>query len=305
MDEGVLASEDAGENWRQLWPRKYDPAVSGHFWRLAVWNNGGADRILSTSSPWDKPADQTILSEDGGRTFTTTRQGFPGKRPTLNTMWGQGYLRALTPDPNNPMVVYAGMDGDPTPGSENSGGGIFKSIDGGKEWEALKNQPPSRRMFFGLVVDPTDSRRLYWGTCGADGGLYRSEDSGETWARVFDKETWIFNVLVAADGTIYCPGKNLWRSTDHGRTWVALTKTTDESQIVGIAIDPTNTGTIWTSSTTWGEEAIGSVRKTTDGGITWTDITGDLAYRKPLVLRFNPATRELWAAGVGLFKLKQ
>jgi hypothetical protein len=33
--------------------------------------------------------------------------------------------------------------------------------------------------------------------------------------------------------------------------------------------------------------------------------SGDLPYRKPLVLRFNPATNELWAGGVTLFKLKQ
>ena len=42
-----------------------------------------------------------------------------------------------------------------------------------------------------------------------------------------------------------------------------------------------------------------------NGGKTWQDITGDRPYCKPLILRFNPATRELWAGGVGLFKLKQ
>jgi photosystem II stability/assembly factor-like uncharacterized protein len=122
---------------------------------------------------------------------------------------------------------------------------------------------------------------------------------------VLDKETWVFKVLVTADGTLYCPGKNLWRSTDQGRTWKQLTQSNDGAQIVGLEVDPTNPKTVWTSSVTWGEDAIGSVRKTVDGGATWTDITGDLPYRKPLVLRFNPATRELWAAGVGLFRIKQ
>jgi photosystem II stability/assembly factor-like uncharacterized protein len=302
MDEGVLASDDAGANWRQLWPRKYDATISGHFWRLGVTNVGGTDRILSTGSPWDKPGDLTVTSDDGGKSFAVNKTGFPEKRPTANTMWGQGYLRALAPDPNNPQIVYAGIDGNPAPDKSNPGGGIFKSTDGGKTWAALPNQPTSRRMFFALAVDPSNSKRLYWGTCGPDGGLYRSDDSGSTWTRVFDKETWVFNVLVTRDGTIYCPGNNLWRSTDQGKTWVSLTKKTDGSQIVGLAVDPANEKTVWISSVTWGEDAIGGVQKTTDGGATWTDITGDLPYRKPLVLRFNPATRELWAAGGGVKK---
>ena len=49
----------------------------------------------------------------------------------------------------------------------------------------------------------------------------------------------------------------------------------------------------------------GGVYKTTDGGASWQNITGDLPYVKPLVLRFNSTTNELWAAGVGLFKIKQ
>lgn len=302
MDEGVLTSEDNGAHWRQLWPRKYDTTISGHHWRVAVWNRGATDRILSTCSPWDASPDGVVVSDDGGKTFTKLTAGFPAKRPTANTMWGQGYLRALAPDPNNPNIVYAGMDGDPS--ADNSGGGLFKSEDGGLHWRALPNQPPSRRMFFGLAVDPTDSRRLYWGACGENGGLYRSDASGATWTRVFSQETWVFNLLVTPSGVVYCPGKNLWRSQDHGRTWTQLTHDGD-GQIVGLEVDPRDAKTLWISSVTWGEAAHGSVRKTTDGGVTWTDITGDLPYRKPLVLRFNPLTHDLWAGGVGLFKLPQ
>lgn len=302
MDEGVLTSADDGAHWRQLWPRAYDRNLSGHDWRLAVWNQGATDRILSACSPWDAPSDRVVVSEDGGKTFTVVSQGLPEKRPTANTMWGQGYLRALAPDPNHPNIVYAGIDGDPSPG--NSGGGIFKSEDGGLHWKALPNQPPSRRMFFALAVDPTDSRRLYWGTCGTDGGLYRSEDAGASWKRVFKQETWVFNVLVTRSGTVYCPGKNLWRSDDHGQTWAQLTQNGD-GQIVGLETDPRDEKTLWMSSVTWDESAHGGVRKTADGGVTWTDITEGLPYRKPLILRFNPATNELWAGGVGLFKLKQ
>jgi photosystem II stability/assembly factor-like uncharacterized protein len=159
-------------------------------------------------------------------------------------------------------------------------------------------------MFFGLAVDPTDSRRIYWGACGEGGGLWRSEDGGESWQRVFQNEQWVFNVLVAADGTVYCPGINLWRSTDHGQAWKRLTKSS-EGQIVGLEIDPRDPKTLWYSTIKHGGTAWGHIMKTTDGGSTWQDITGDIGYRKPMVLRFNPATSELWAGGVGLFRTKQ
>jgi len=304
MDEGVLMSDDNGNQWQALWPLRHTDGLSGHYWRLAITDNGGADRILSTSSPWEtKFNNQVVLSEDGGKTFAAQKQGLPDYLPTRNTMWGRAYARALAADPKNPDVVYLGIDGDADEGK--TGGGIFKSKDGGKTWAQLPNQPPSRRMFFGLAVDPTDSNRLYWGACGDSGGLYRSDDAGASWKLVFKNDRWIFNVLVTADGTIYCPGKQLWRSTDHGQTWKALTSFKTDGAIVGLEVRPDDPKTIWLAMTTWHSGADGGVYKTIDGGETWQDITGDLPYRKPLILRFNPATSELWAGGVGLYRIKQ
>ena len=47
------------------------------------------------------------------------------------------------------------------------------------------------------------------------------------------------------------------------------------------------------------------VYETTDGCKTWHSITGDIGYRKPIVLRYNATTKELWAAGPAAFKLKR
>jgi hypothetical protein len=74
---------------------------------------------------------------------------------------------------------------------------------------------------------------------------------------------------------------------------------------VGLEVDPRDENTLWISRVTWGAQAAGGVYKTSDGGATWQEITGDLPYCKPTILRFQPATRELWAGGVGLFKIKQ
>ena len=89
----------------------------------------------------------------------------------------------------------------------------------------------------------------------------------------------------------------MWRSTDQGKTWTQLTHFTDGVTTVGLETDPRDPKTLWISRTVWGDDAIGGVYKTSDGGTTWKDITGNLPYRKPICLRFNPATNELWAAG--------
>lgn len=306
MDEGSFVSEDGGKVWRQLFPLKYDEHLSGHHWRLHVLPKGGTERILATVFPWSGDPNAVLISEDGGKSFAASAAGLPTYIPKANCMWGQGYARALAADPNDPNVLYLGIDGDPEPAQNRAGGGLFRSTDGGRTWRQLPNQPGSRRVFFGLAVDPTASRRIFWAACGAGGGVYRSEDAGETWEHVFRNEAWVFNLAISPAGVIYCGSQNLWRSSDHGKTWRPASKFGSGSAVItGIEIDPRDENRIWISRVTWGESAQGGIYRTTDAGKTWEEITGDIGYRKPLVLRFNPATHELWAGGVGLFKTPQ
>ncbi|MEO5712852.1 MAG: hypothetical protein ABIT37_05130 [Luteolibacter sp.] len=303
MDEGTLMSEDNGETWKQLWPMKHTTELSGHNWRIAVNSIAGTDRIIATASPWDKFPNRVVVSDDAGKSYKIASAGLPDYIPTANTMWGRGYARALAVDPSNPRIVYLGIDGDPADG--NSGGGVFKSEDGGHQWKQLANQPGSRRMYYGLAIDPTNTQRIYWGGFGAKGGVYRSEDGGGTWQSVFTNDPFLFNVMTTADGTVYASGKNLWRSVDKGRTWNEVSHFKNDRSVVGVEVHPTDPNTIWISSTVWSGDAEGGIYKTTDGGVTWNEITGDIPFVRALVLRFNPNTNELWAGGVGLFKLKQ
>ena len=195
---------------------------------------------------------------------------------------------------------------DGAPDTKKNGGGIFKSVDGGVTWNQLPNQPPKRRVFNGLAIDPTDSNRLYWAVGGAGAGLYSSDDGGQSWQRVFGKDGWIFNVMVTNDGTVYCPGTDLWRSADQGKSWKKLTQfKKDGCVIVGMAEDPENPQRIWIARTNWGNAANGGIYRTEDGGQTWQDITGNLPVCRQLVLRYNPVTRELWTGFPAMHKLQQ
>jgi len=301
MDEGVFVSDESPSGWKQLFPLQWSKEASGHQWRIQVWDGG--NQILTAGSPWDTSLNLAFRSLDGGRSFIRVKDGLPSYLPTANTMWGRGYPRALASDPSNPYTVYLGIDGDADKNGD--GGGVFKSVDGGWHWSQLKHQPGSRRMFYGIAVDPTDPKRLFWGTCGPGGGLYRSEDGGENWKQVLTKEDWVFNLTIGQDGTVYCPGKELWVSRDHGNSWDQASHFGDGVQIMNVELDPANSKRWWLSRTTWDATTIGGVYETTNGGKTWRSILGDLPSGRPLVLRYNAATKELWAAGPGLFLLKR
>ena len=312
MDEGLLVSDNDGGEWRQLLPLKYTDHLSGHMWQVRLTKKGDKTRIVVTASPWqgngqpNNPiyANAVHVSEDGGKTFIAST-GLPGYVPQVNCMWGRSYPRALAVDPKNSDNLYLAMDGDPESATR-TGGGVFRSTDGAKSWTQCTGLPTGRRMFYGLVVDPTDSKRIFWGTGGSDGGIWRSEDAGSSWQQV-KVGAWCWNLETTASGTVLAGlGNNLWRSVDHGGTWQQISAFAGADQaVVGIAVDPADEQRMWLSRVTWSTSPVGGVQRATDGGKTWQDITGDLPYRHPLVLRYNATTHDLWAAGVGFFKLRQ
>jgi photosystem II stability/assembly factor-like uncharacterized protein len=310
MDEGLLESDDHGGSWRQLLPLKWDDNVSGHFWRVSAAAVDGAMRLVTTSSPWKSFNDPTcanrvFISSDAGKAFTMSVAGLPDYVPNVNCAWGRSMPRALAQDPGDPAILYLGMDGDPEPARHLPGGGIFRSADGGRTWVRCPGQPGGLRMYYGLAVDPTDSKRLFWSCCGTGGGVWRSEDSGATWAHVSSDEPWCFNLAIAPSGMILAGGLDLHVSRDHGTSWTKLTAFSGEATVIGIAIDPADEKRLWISRTSWDSSTKGGIYRTLDGGKVWEEITGDIPFRKPQLLRYDAARHELWAGGVGLFKLAQ
>lgn len=294
MDSGLYVRDEAA-GWRQIFPRRWAKENSGHGWRVQVWDDG--KQILLSGSPWDYLKNLTWRTLNGGDEMIRVEAGLPERIPATDTMWSRGYPRALASHPSNPYTVYLGIDGEPD-------GGIFKSTDGGWHWARLANQPPSKRMFYGLIVDPQDPKRLFWGTCGERGGIFRSEDGGESWRQVFRGDTWIFNLHAVGDGTLMAGGGRLWMSRDRGITWSA-SGPEGPGNVVGLESDPANPRRLWFSRVVWDTAASGGVFESTDAGATWREITGDLPNRKPLVLRYDPTRKELWAVGPGAFRLKR
>ncbi|MBM4038231.1 MAG: hypothetical protein FJ290_06915 [Planctomycetes bacterium] len=99
------------------------------------------------------------------------------------------------------------------------------------------------------------------------------------------------------DGVIYLGGDvaGAYKTEDKGKHWRFINRGLADYAVYALAASKASPDTLYAGT-------VSGLCKSTDGGATWRDITSDLPYVKPLLLRFNPATGDLWAGGVGLFK---
>lgn len=145
-------------------------------------------------------------------------------------------------DAAHPDTVYAALYARRrTPWSfagNSESGGIFRSDDGGATWKKLAAGLPPRTGRIGLTLFPKDTRVVYaviesdYGGSGRDpfenrspsGGVFRSEDRGETWERMSDLSPRPFYFSrIAIDpedrSRVYLPGWDLAISDDGGKTF--------------------------------------------------------------------------------------
>src|SRR5438445_560555 len=155
-------------------------------------------------------------TDDYGRTWTPIFDGQP-----------TGSIGAIAVAPSNPDVIYVG-----------SGEGLQRpdlSTDGGSTWRRLAQGLPDFEHGglgrIGIGIAPSSPRRLFVTVAAkTGGGLYRSDDAGESWSRVTDDER------VAEPGddfaevkvhprnpdVVFTASVVVWKSTDGGRTFTAL-----------------------------------------------------------------------------------
>ena len=140
-------------------------------------------------------------------------------------------------DPSNPDVIYASMwEAREGPWEDNNevngtGGGLFKSTDGGSTWHPLANGLPKDLSQIYVAIAPSDPRRLYATVAISSGPLafYRSDDAGESWFQATDDprpsgrigggDLAIPKVDSKNPDVVYCASTVTMRSTDGGKTW--------------------------------------------------------------------------------------
>ncbi len=141
----------------------------------------------------------------------------------------------LMMDPNNPRILYASTwNVQRTPYSLSSGGegsALWKSTDSGENWtEISKNKGFSQDTLgiIGVTVSPANSERVWAIVENKEkGGVYRSDDGGETWDHINEnrnlrQRAWYYTRIYADskdEDIVYVLNVNYHKSTDGGKTF--------------------------------------------------------------------------------------
>ncbi len=213
--------------------------------------------------------------------------------------------RCIGPFRGGRALAAAGVPGEPETFYFGAvAGGVWKTTDMGRVWKPIFDAAPIASIG-ALAVAPSNPGVIYVGAGEADmrsdisfgDGVYKSTDAGKTWHHVGLRETRHIGrilvdphnpdlVLVAALGRAYGPNpeRGVFRSTDGGQTWQKVLYKDENTGAVDLAFDPDNSQTVfatlwrtrrppWSTYAPLGGPGSG-LYKSSDGGSTWTEISG-------------------------------
>ncbi|MEO7960289.1 MAG: hypothetical protein ABIR19_02010, partial [Ginsengibacter sp.] len=270
---GMYKSTDAGKTWVHLGLRDGQQIP-----QIAIDQKNPSRLFVAVlGHPYGPNAERGIFrSLDGGKTFE--------KVLYVDENTGGDDVAI---DPNNPNIVYATLwksrEG-PWENGEWAGteGGVFKSIDGGNTWKKLSNSLPADMVQAHLAIAPSSSNIIYisvgtteendYGT-GKGMGIYRSENSGETWkeisqdgrpeARIGGGDVPVLMVDPNNPEIVYSASIVVWKSVDGGKTWKGIRGAPGGDDYQNLWINPNDSKIILAT----GDQ--GAVI-TVNGGDTWS-----------------------------------
>ncbi|SEF67420.1 Uncharacterized protein SAMN05421819_0775 [Bryocella elongata] len=219
-----------------------------------------------------------------------------------------GRVGAVTGVQSQPMTFYFGA----------TGGGIFKTTDGGIHWAPVADKQLALGSVGAIAVSDSDPNIVYVGMGEADlrgnashgDGVYKSADAGKTWKHMGLTDTQQIGAIkidpknpdiayVAAMGhmTGYNADRGVFKTVDGGKTWKKVLFKSDRAGAIDLSIDPTNSQVLYASiyqfiRKPWTFESGGpdsGLWKSTDGGETWTDLSKNPGMPKGLLGRIGIA----------------
>jgi len=185
-----------------------------------------------------------------------------------------------------------------------TGGGLWKTTDGGNEWEPVTDGQVTSSSVGAVAVAETNPDIVYIGmgevqlrgSITQGDGVYKTTDGGKTWRHLGLEETQAVAririhptnpdiVYVAALGHPYGDNeeRGVFRSTNGGISWEKVLYVSPKAGAVDLIIDRTNPKVLYASTwqvyrkawKMWGGGGDSKLWKSEDGGDTWRDLTGN------------------------------
>ena len=287
---GVWRSTDAGKTWRDV-----GLADSRHIGRVRVDPRDPDRAYVAVMGDLFKPTDErgVYRTTDGGETWERILFANPDAGAV-----------DLAIDPHNPRTLYASTwRVRRTPHDFSSGGDgsdLWRSTDGGDSWvrltgadedapriysltgkrpvlptgeslpDAGEGLPTGTRGIIGVAPSPAQRDRV-WAIVEheSEGGVYRSDDGGQSWAKLNDdrnlrQRAWYYTRIYAhptAADEVYVMNVAYWRSTDGGKTFEG--SMSPHSDHHDLWINPELPDVMAIADD-------GGAQVTTDGGENWT-----------------------------------
>ena len=260
---GIWKSVDAGKTWTESGLKN-----SRHVSRIAVHPTNSDIVYAGVLGNIYKPTLERGLykSTNGGKTW----------RKTLFANDHAGVVDLII-DPTNPRILYASTWRlQRTPYSLSSGGegsALWKSTDEGETWKEIsknKGFPKDTLGIIGVTVSSVNNQRVWAMVENKEkGGLYRSDDGGETWTQVnserkLRQRAWYYTRVYADTknvDVVYVLNVRYHKSTDGGKTFNTYNAPHGDHHDLWIAPEDPNRMIM-------GDD--GGAQVTYDGGITWS-----------------------------------
>ncbi|MBS0420051.1 MAG: hypothetical protein JSR66_20230 [Proteobacteria bacterium] len=253
--------------------------------------DGGMSWQMVFTDSMNSPVDLTVDPSNPYRLYVVFVNP-----PFLMTSSDAG--RTLTPVANfpvnlvNPYQVQVGADGQTL--YVTAGNRIVCSTDRGQSWSerTVVDLDTSRRVLK-LIIDPADSNTLYAGVYADSGsnGIYVTHDGARTWTQSFwstNDQHYAKDIAISSldSGTVWMAAYDgIWVSHDRAVTWARSNFAAYPGYgASAVAIDPRNPAIIY------GAGPFGLIKKSMDGGSTWTDVTGNNFVEQPWTLAVHPAS---------------
>lgn len=265
---GIYKSTDAGKTWLHVWQQE------GQIGTMAVHptNPDIAFAAVLGHAFGPNPERGVYRTKDGGKTWQQVL------KKDENTGASDVAL-----DPSNPNIVFAGLwQARRFPWDLQSGGpgsGLYLSRDGGDTWVQLDGKEKGKGLpecggkvicgKIGVAVAPSDGRRVYALIEAEKGGLFHSDDGGDTWSlatasRLIRQRAWYYSTITVHPtnpNEVWFPSVPMVKSIDGGKT-LTMVRGIHHGDHHDAWFDPQNPKRMITAND-------GGVDVSTDGGETW------------------------------------